>query len=250
MIVTVGSIRGAPGATSWALLLAAAWPAEFDEQRVVLEADPAGGVIGARYGLGVEPGALRLVTSMRRNGTTGIDVDSSARIIEPGLLVLPGPESGEQARPVWVDSATDIARRLTVDERAWIVDIGRSDETNPSVAFARHSKLTVLVVGCRPEDLVQVPARVAALHRHGGRVAVIVSARCEFTPADVESFSGADAVWVVDPRSDLIEEVGSLLGARRARRSWLWRQSLDVAAGVAQLAHAPLPTTSVAGGGR
>jgi MinD-like ATPase involved in chromosome partitioning or flagellar assembly len=250
MIVTVGSIRGAPGATSWALMLGAAWPAEFDEQRVVLEADPAGGVIGARYGLGVEPGALRLVTAMRRNGSTAIDVEGSARIIDAGLLVVPGSELGEQARPVWVDSAIDVARRLTVDERVWIVDIGRSDETNPCVAFARHSKLTVLVVGARPEDLVQLPARVAALRRHGGRVAAIVSARCEFTAADVESFSGADAVWVVDPRSDLIDEVGSLLGARRARRSWLWRQSLEVAAGVAQLAHAPLPAVSAAGGGR
>ena len=50
--------------------------------------------------------------------------------------------------------------------------------------------------------------------------------------------------------ADLIDEVGSLLGARRARRSWLWRQALEVAAGVAQLAHAPLPAVSAAGGGR
>lgn len=249
MIVTVGSIRGAPGATSWALLLATAWPVEFEEQRVVLEADPNGGVIGARYGLGVEPGALRLVTSMRRNGSTAIDVDGSARIIEPGLLVVPGPESGETARPVWVDSAIDIARRLTVDERLWIVDIGRSDETNPCLAFARHARLTVLVVGARPEDLVQLPERVVAMQRFGGSVAVIVSGRCQFTAADVESFSGADAVWTVDPRSDLIDEVGSLLGARRGRRSWLWRQSLEVSADVAHLAHASLPAAASTGGG-
>lgn len=240
MIVTVGSIRGAPGATSWALLLAAAWPSEFDEQRVVLEADPAGGTIGARYGLGVEPGALRLVTSMRRNGTSGIDVDGTARVIEPGFMVVPGAEVGEQARPVWADSASDIAQRLIVDDRVWLVDIGRTDETNPSIAFARHSKLTVVVVGGRPEDLVQLPRRVASLLRSGSRVGVIVSARCEYAAAEVQAFSGADAAWVVDPRSDLIEEVGTLLSGRRARRSWLWRQALDVSAGVAELAHAPL----------
>ena len=248
MIVTVGSIRGAPGATSWALLLGAAWPAEFDEQRVVLEADPAGGVIGARYGLGVEPGALRLVTAMRRNGSTAIDVEGAARVIDERLLVVPGPESGEQARPVWADSAADIARQLAVDSRVWIVDIGRTDESNPCVAFTQLAKLTVTVTGARPEDLVQLPVRVAALGRGGGRVAVIVSGRCEFTAADVESFSGPDAAWVVDPRSDLIDEVGALLAGRRARRSWLWRQSLEVAAGLAQLAHAPLAARSVAGG--
>ncbi len=247
MIVTVGSIRGAPGATSWALLLAAAWPSEFDEPRVVLEADPAGGVIGARYGLGVEPGALRLVTSMRRNGTSDIDVESAARVIEPGLLIVPGAEVGEQARPVWADSAIDIARRLTVDDRIWLVDIGRTDETNPSIAFAHHSKLTVVVVSGRPEDLVQLPTRVASLLRNGGRVGVIVSAHCDYAAAEVQAFSGADAAWVVDPRADLIEEVGTVLSGRRARRSWLWRQSLDVAAGVAQLSHAPLAGVAARG---
>jgi hypothetical protein len=66
VIVTVGSVRGSPGVTSWALLLAAAWPAEFDVERAVLEADVSGGVIGARYGLGVEPGAVSLTAALRR----------------------------------------------------------------------------------------------------------------------------------------------------------------------------------------
>ena len=32
------------------LLLAAAWPVDFDIERVVIEADVAGGVLGVRYG--------------------------------------------------------------------------------------------------------------------------------------------------------------------------------------------------------
>jgi hypothetical protein len=59
MIVTLGSVRGAPGVTSWSLLLAAAWPSMSAPERVVLEADPAGGVLGVRYGLGVDPGWCR-----------------------------------------------------------------------------------------------------------------------------------------------------------------------------------------------
>ncbi len=143
---------------------------EFDEQRVV----PIPLAESSGLGNGVD-GALRLVTSMRRNGTSDIDVESAARVIEPGLLIVPGAEVGEQARPVWADSAIDIARRLTVDDRIWLVDIGRTDETNPSIAFAQHSKLTVVVVSGRPEDLVQLPTRVASLLRNGGRVGVIVS---------------------------------------------------------------------------
>src|SRR5262249_18674232 len=54
VIVTVCAVRGAPGATTWSLLLAGAWPAGLGVQRVVLEADSSGGVLGARYGLGVD----------------------------------------------------------------------------------------------------------------------------------------------------------------------------------------------------
>ena len=64
MIVTLASVRGSPGVTSWALLLAAAWPAAVDAERVVVEADLDGGVLGARYGLGVDPGVVSLIAAL------------------------------------------------------------------------------------------------------------------------------------------------------------------------------------------
>ena len=65
MIVVLGSVRGSPGVTSWSLLLATAWPVESGTERVVLEADAAGGVLGARYGWGVEPGLASLAAALR-----------------------------------------------------------------------------------------------------------------------------------------------------------------------------------------
>lgn len=231
MIVAVGSIRGAPGATSWALLLAAAWPREFTERRVVLEADPAGGVVGARYGLGVEPGAVRMVTGIRRNGTTSVQLEGVGREVDADLFVVPGPESGEQARSVWTEGAPAVAARLASDPGVWLVDVGRSDDSNPSAAFVDHSSLMVVVVGPRHEDLVQLPARVASLRNRCASVAVIVSGRCAFGAAEIQEFCRSDDAWVVPVRDDLVDEVGRLLSGSRARRSWLWRQALDVAAG-------------------
>lgn len=236
MIVAVCSIRGAPGATSWALLLAAAWPLEQAVERVMLEADPAGGVVGARYGLGVEPGAIQFVTAVRRGTSEPVSIEGVSRLVADGVAVIPGPETGERARAVWSESAPELSSRLAQDDRTWIVDLGRSDESNPSVAFVEHAAAVVLVVGPRPEDLVQLPSRIARLRRATARVVVVVSGRCEFVSADVAEFSGADGVWVVDPRGDLVEEVGSVLGGRRGRRSWLWRQALEVGASVAELA--------------
>ena len=39
MIVVLSSVRGAPGVTSWCLLLAAAWPDDLGRERAVLEAE-------------------------------------------------------------------------------------------------------------------------------------------------------------------------------------------------------------------
>jgi MinD-like ATPase involved in chromosome partitioning or flagellar assembly len=103
MIVAFGSIRGAPGVTSWSLLVGAAWPRLSPVEPVVLEADPAGGVLGARYGLGVDPGVVSLIAGLRRSDH--VDIDAHSRLVDGGLFVVPGPESGEQARAVWHDAA-------------------------------------------------------------------------------------------------------------------------------------------------
>lgn len=242
MIVTVGSIRGAPGVTSWSLLLAAAWPREFTERRVVLEADPAGGVCGARYGLGVEPGAVRMVTSIRRNGTSRVVLDGVGREVDSGLFVVPGPESAEQARAVWNEGAAPVVAHVAGDPGMWFVDAGRLDDANPSVVFADGSVTVVLVTGPRQEDLVQLPSRVDALRRRSGSVGVVVSGRCPFDAAEIAEFCRADGAWVVPVRADLVDEVGCLLGGNRARRSWLWRHALDVAAGVFGLVAARAPS--------
>jgi hypothetical protein len=93
--------------------------------------------------------------------------------------------------------------------------------------------LTVLVSGPRHEDLVQLPARVAALP---SQVAVLLVGRCGHGEAELAGFTGATAAWKVGAVDDLPVQAGRLLGPGRARRSWLWRQAVDVASAAALLA--------------
>ena len=72
-IVAVGSVTGAPGATRFLLGLAAVWP-EADRLRVVVEADPDGGRLGAELGVGVEPGLMALALAARNAGLTATDL--------------------------------------------------------------------------------------------------------------------------------------------------------------------------------
>ncbi len=57
-IVTLASVRGAPGVTTAALMLASTLP-----EAVLVEADLDGGVLAIRYGLGREPGLTTLAAS-------------------------------------------------------------------------------------------------------------------------------------------------------------------------------------------
>jgi hypothetical protein len=73
---------------------------------------------------------------------------------------------------------------------------------------------------------------------------VIVSGGCAFDAGEIQEFCGSDAAWVVPVRDDLVDEVGRLLSGSRARRSWLWRHALDVAAGAFGLVASQVPVGS------
>ena len=53
MLVAMVSVKGAPGVTTLAVGLATRWPRG---EAVVVEADPAGGDLSARFGLAHDPG--------------------------------------------------------------------------------------------------------------------------------------------------------------------------------------------------
>ena len=232
MIVTLGSVRGSPGVTSWCLLLAAAWPEAFGSERVVLEADVDGGVLGARYGVGVEPGAVSLIASLRHGGDE-VAVAEHGREAAPGLWLVPGPESGEQARSVWSGTASQVAPRLARDDRVWLVDVGRLSPSSATIPLAEWSNMALVVCRAGPEDLVQVPGRVAAMQQHAATVGVLVVGKPPYDRSELIEFFGTARVWSVAESDELTRLAGDALRPGRARRSWLWRSAVEVAAEVA-----------------
>ncbi len=235
MIVSFASLKGAPGVTSWTVLLATAWPVAHAAERVVLEADPDGGALGARYGLGVEPGVVSLVASARRATAGGIEAEPHARVLGDGLWVVPGPDSGERARWVWENGAETIAAQLAADDRLWLVDVGRLDLGGPTAPLVSGSGLCVLIVSGRSEDLVRLPAAVESLADAGVSAAVLVCGAMDYKVADVVAFAGTPHVWHVDRTDDLVAVAAGAAQGGRARRTWLWRSAIEVAARMANV---------------
>ena len=247
MIVAFTSVHGAPGVTTQTLLNAAAWPADLGTDRVVLEADPDGGVLGARYELGVDPGVVSLVSATRRVDGP-LAVDEHGRCVAPGLWVVPGPENAEQATAVWSAGAETVAARCAIDEHVWLVDCGRLRGHLANVAFFRHAAQIVVVSGCRREDIVPLPAavdRLTALSRSGAAgVAAVFVGRLDYRPHEMAEFLGADVLGVVAADDDALTLAASAAAGGRGRRSLLWRSALETAA---ELAHRSIGHATLAG---
>lgn len=235
MIITLSSIGGSPGVTSWAVLLAAAWPAEVDVERVVLEADLDGAVMGARFGIGIEPGASTLVSSARGANTLTPVMEEYGRLVDPRVWLVPGPESAEAARQLWSipSAAENVATAAASDSRVWFIDAGRARPGGPLTPLFERSAMTIVISRAEHESLVQVPARVAALKMVSGSVGVLVIGKPAFALDELRQFFDAQSTTIVDSSPDLVSASLRVWSERRVKRSHLWRSVVSVAAEIA-----------------
>ncbi|MEY9861355.1 hypothetical protein ABH935_006996 [Catenulispora sp. GAS73] len=160
MLITVGSIKSG-AATTTALALAAFWPG--DAQVLVVEADPKGGDLAAKFGLEREPSLVSLSAAARREHDAQVLLDH-AQALPGGLRVVAGPPGAEQAgsavgllgrdaAPLWQTVAA-------ADDLAVIVDVGRLDPGSPAHTLVRLADAALLVA--RP-DLAEAHALAARL---------------------------------------------------------------------------------------
>ncbi len=237
MLVALSSIHGSPGVTSWALLLAAAWPLEIDRERIVLEADPDGGVLGARYGMGVDPGVAQLVASVRSGDSP--NVAGAGRQIVESVWLVPGPEAADTADQFWSNHAEQIASVLQADGRVWFADLGRLRPGSAVSSLADAAALNVLVSRCDVASLVQLPSRVAAIRRPGVALAVLLVGRPNHAEGELRAFLGCDRVWVVPDPEDLPGLTARLIAGGVTRRHLAWRSAISISGEISDLVPVP-----------
>lgn len=239
---TVGSLRGASGATTLTMGLAAAWPAATGRRRLVVEADPNGGVLAARFDeLRADRTIADAAVALRRD----VDVDrlvGSARSVWAAVPVIPSHPSAEQTTAVLVNAAdrlaTGLAAALDVDA---IVDVGVLTARSPALPLARRAVTTLLLSRTRFEDVASLTARVRELRAAGVEPSLVAVGEAVYDPEDVarEADLPLFAALPHDPRS-----AGSLAGQAagdgRLRRSLLWRTICEAASRLLQVAAPPV----------
>ncbi|HYN73578.1 MAG TPA: hypothetical protein VES60_13845 [Nakamurella sp.] len=167
MIVSVCSDKGSPGVSTLAAALGVVWPG----QRVVLDADTAGGDLPFRlWTAGPAGGAVRLspspsiaqLATAARLGLSAAGPLPFAQSTSLGVPVVPGALSADRfssLRSLWPQLAGELA--------AWpgtvIADLGRLQPDNPVLPVARASTAVLLVTRVDLESLAHLRDRVAEL---------------------------------------------------------------------------------------
>lgn len=162
MLIAVCSLKGSPGVTTWSVALAARWP---QPDRVVLvECDPSGGSVAARFGRGPAPGLVSLAAAARRDTTVGLLWSHTQPLPGglPAVLAPPGADYTRAALHTLLDSRRESVSVLrgaaTAPGAVVIADCGRLDSTSPAMAIAREADRVLLLVRPRADELTNLAA--------------------------------------------------------------------------------------------
>ncbi len=162
MLIAVCSLKGSPGVTTWSIALAARWPAPACP--VLVECDPSGGSVAARFGLRPAPGLVSVTAAARRDTAEGL-LWAHTQSLPGGLPVVVAPPGADYARAALATLAD--ARRQTVSVlraatgrpgSVVIADCGRLDSGSPAVSIARDADRLLLLVRSRADELAHLAA--------------------------------------------------------------------------------------------
>jgi hypothetical protein len=176
-LFVLGSVRGAPGATSGAVSLAIAWRRATGRDVLLVEADPDGGVLAARHGVSCTP-SLTELSGAARLGLDGEHVWHFAqRLPGTGVPAVVAHPAAEQTQAAMRTAAPHLGRALAaLPGHDVLADIGRIRPGSPSLPLAERA--TAVVVFLRPtvEDAVALAHRALLLRSMGEVRAVLTDA--------------------------------------------------------------------------
>ena len=231
-VVAFASVKGSPGVTTLTCLVAAKWSSV--PVPIVVECDPAGGDLAARFGLSSRGGWTSLAAALRREGSRAT-LEEHLQRLPGGLDVLVGTESTAATDHTAVSHVLDLAKEPGA--RDLLVDIGRlpvrEDVAN---RWLGESDEFVLVSRADPASLISVHLRAASLtERCGPKLGLVVVGPRRHTDEEIEAFTGVRLLGRVpwDSKAAAVAS-GEDGGDRRLSRSRLVASAARIASELAR----------------
>lgn len=228
-LVVFAAVRSSPGTTTAALAVAGCIP-----DAVVVEADPDGSVIAPRFQLRREPNVASLATATRASLDREV-IGQHAQLLPGGVPAVIGLASPDLAISFWRNAGPRLAASLAaLEDHLVIGDAGRLTPTSPVAVLAEHAALTVLVARPRPEELLALSHRLAAIRERTKSCALLLVGDHPYGPAEIGGQLDIDVLGVIshDPRA--AAALAGLSNGRGLRRSALARSARDVASALVE----------------
>ena len=226
-MIALVSVKASPGVTTTALALAALWPAP---RRLVIEADPSGGDLGAWLGLAPAPGLASLAAAIRHDRRPGIAWRHAQALPGGVVSAVPAPAGAEQAAACLATLAAPRAGTAWLDagdqEAVVIADCGRLDPRSLALAVAARAALTLVLVRPQVSELSHLAERLPGLARAGLRPGLLLApgvlgrtGEACYPPGEIAATLGVpvEGSLPADPRTvaALIRGRGELAPSRR-----------------------------------
>ena len=239
-VVPFLSLSGAPGVTTLACLVASTWAGQGPV--AVVECDPSGGDLAARFGLTPAVGWSSLSAATRRTGPS-TPLAAHLQPLPGGLPVLVGTHEGAPV-PAHAPAAGVVRAGFSHDAPPGvaIVDLGRAlpGPVDPD-GWLGAADYAVLVVGDDPSAALRVRGRASELlERTGGRLGLVVVGGTTYRCQELAEFTGIAALCDIpfDPQGAAVASGASSAG-RRLERSRLLASARRLGDGIAARTGAP-----------
>ena len=230
-VLAVSSVKHSPGATTLALALTTAWSSvEVSEHPpvILVEADPAGGDLGARLGVGLDPGLVALAASARHAGSD-LDVLASTQPLPCGGATVLGPTNPQQAEAalsaIGGPRLCESLRRLGDG----VVDCGRWDLGSRATDVMRAADLTLVVIRPDVAGVEHLLERLESLQAVvGQRLAIALLGERPYGVDSIREATGVPMVVTFAVDRDGVEAISGGSTARSVRRSRLVRSARSI----------------------
>lgn len=227
-VIAVTSSRTSPGATTLATGLATAWSHQC-ERSLLVEADPAGGVLSLRFDLAPTP-SLATFGSDIRNGYSSDLIWSNTQDLR-GVHCMPAPVDPRLAGS-WTERVThELVANLCKLGAPTIIDLGWVGESGRSLALAEAADTTLVVTTAHTAEVQALLFQVRQLTNSGANVALVVVGDKPNDPQEIASLAGVPLAAVLpDDRTIAAALSGAAFAPKKFRRSLLWRTMSGLAA--------------------
>lgn len=178
-VTCVVSGRSSPGATTVTVGLAMAW-SRWKLNPLLIEADPAGGVLGLRFGLGSRPSLLSLVTEARRSFSVD-QLDAHSQAIAGAASLIGVSDPVVAARTV-ARAADILGPELDHLSRPVAIDLGRLSSGSAALSFLNPSSRVLLATRSTTSEVQAMLFQLRLLRDHDVEPELVVIGRTQNRP--------------------------------------------------------------------